>query len=93
MFTQYCSPIFSVINVHGKDGHGYAGDHQVYSGCDPVCIPCETVSMEACARDIKSWMRNMTLKMNDSDTEYILIGTPHQLAKCSQSRITIGDNV
>ena len=93
MFTQYCSPIFSVINVHGKDGHGYADDHQVYSGCDPVCIASETVSMEACARDIKSWMRNMKLKMNDSKTEYILIGTPHQLAKCSQSPITIGDSV
>ncbi len=37
MFTQYCSPIFSVINVHGKDGHGYT-EHQVYSGCDPVFI-------------------------------------------------------
>ncbi len=25
--------------------------------------------------------------------EYVLIGTPHQLAKCSQSPITIGDSM
>ncbi len=36
----------------------------------------------------------MKLKMNDSKTEYnSLIGTPHQLAKCNQSPITIGESV
>ncbi len=30
---------------------------------------------------------------NDSKTEYILIGTPHQLAKYSRSPITIADSV
>ncbi len=93
MFTQHCSPIFSATNVHGKVGHGYADDHQAYSGCDPVYIASETVSIEPYVRDIKSWMRNMKLKVNDSKTEYILIGIPHQLAKCSQSPITIGDSV
>ena len=31
--------------------------------------------------------------MNDSKTGHIFIGTSHQLTKCSQSLITIGDRV
>ena len=30
VFTDYSSPVFSVIDQHGKLGHAYAGDHQVY---------------------------------------------------------------
>ncbi len=93
MFTQYCSPIFSVINLHGKNGHVCADDHQVYKMAVIRFVPLVKLLMEACAKDIKLWMRNMKLKMNDSKTEYILIGTPQQLAKCSQSPITIGDSV
>ena len=33
----------------------------------------------------------MHLKMNDSKTEYILFGTPQQLAKCNKKSINIGD--
>ena len=35
----------------------------------------------------------MKLKMNPSKTEFILIGTQQQLAKCGRESITIGDNV
>ena len=35
----------------------------------------------------------MKLKMNDSKTEYILIGVPQQLAKCTNTYIDIRGNV
>ena len=38
-------------------------------------------------------MQGMHLKMNDSKTEYILFGTPQQLAKCNKKSINIGENV
>ena len=34
----------------------------------------------------------MTLKMNDSNTEYMVIGTQKQLFKCVITPITIGDS-
>jgi len=34
------------------------------------------------ARFINMWMKGITLKMNNSKTVYILIGSPQQLAKC-----------
>ena len=68
----------------------YADDHQVYCGfhTDSLYSNCE--SMERCTRDINSWMQGLKLKMNNSETEYILIGTLQQLAKCTNTAINIG---
>ncbi len=35
----------------------------------------------------------MYLKMNESKTEYLLIGTKQQLAKCSSSQLIVGDSI
>ena len=48
-----------------------------------------TVS-ERYIRDINSWMQGMKLKMNNSNIEYIIIGTPQQLATCTNTAIDIG---
>ena len=34
-FTEYSSPVFSVINQHRKLRHAYAGNHQVYCSFHP----------------------------------------------------------
>ena len=49
-------------------------------------------SMERCISDINAWMQGMQLKMNNSKTEYIVIGTPQQLAKRTNMAINIGAN-
>ena len=49
-------------------------------------------SLERCVNDINTWMQGMTLKLNHFQTEYILIGTPQQLAKCTNMAINIGGN-
>jgi len=93
MFTMYSSSIFSVTEKHNKECHGYADDHQLYDAIDPVEVGPAISAMEECVTDIKSWMQAMRLKMNDAKTEYMLIGTKRQLAKCETTSITIGDNV
>ena len=80
-FTEYSSPVFYVINQHGKLGHAYADDHQIYCSFHPDSVDIDCESIERDINDISSWMQSMKLKMNDSKTEYILIGAP-QLAKC-----------
>ena len=35
-FTEYSSPVFSIIDEHGKLGHAYADDHQVYCSCESM---------------------------------------------------------
>ena len=55
--------------------------HRLYSNCE---------SRERCIRDINSWMQGMKHEMNNPKTEYILFGTPQQLAKCTNTAINIG---
>ena len=47
-------------------------------------------SMEQCNSEISTWMVGMKIKLNNSKTEYILIGTRQQLAKCINMTIDIG---
>ena len=69
-------------------GHAYTDDHQVYCSFHPDSMDSDYESTEWCIRDISSWMQSMKLKMNDSKTEYILIGTPQQLAKFTNTSYT-----
>jgi hypothetical protein len=91
MFTEYASSVFDVIDKHDKKGHGYADDHQVYNSFHTTECNTNVTSMENCVGDIRSWMRSMKLKMNDSKTEYIIFGTQHQLSKCPKVPIKIGE--
>ena len=88
-FTQYSSPILSIINQHGKLGHVYADDHQVYCSFHPDSMEINRESMEQCISDISTWMEGMKLKLTHSKAEYILIGTPQQLTKCTNMAINI----
>ena len=35
-------------------------------------------SIEHCVRDIRSWMLDDNLKLNDNKTEFLITGTPQQ---------------
>ena len=46
--------------------------------------------MNMCIADVRSWMLTHNLKINDSKTEFILIGTKKQLEKVSSMKIKVG---
>ena len=50
-------------------------------------------AMEACLCDIRSWMINDKLMINDSKTEFMLIGTKAQLQKTNSATPTIGESI
>ena len=82
LFSQYSSPVFQVVEQHDQECHAYADDHQIYKGFYPGLVVSEVQNMERCISCIRDWMQGMQLKMNDSKTEYMLIGTSKQLSKC-----------
>ena len=47
--------------------------------------------MENCITDIRSWMINDKLMLNDDKTEFPVMGTSKQLSKVSVSSIRVGD--
>ena len=53
----------------------------LYCHFHPDSIDSNCVFIEQCISDINTWMQSMK-KMNNTKTEYILIGTPQKLAKC-----------
>ena len=50
-------------------------------------------AMEACLCDIRSWMINDKLMINDSETEFMLTGTKAQLQKIKSATLTIGESI
>ena len=48
--------------------------------------------LEKCIQEIRSWMRQNFLKLNDEKIEFLLFGSPQQLSKVSILCITIGDS-
>ena len=74
--------------------NGFADDHSVrrafksskLSHIDEI----ETITIiESSMLDIKYWMDQVSLKMNESKTEFIYFGESRQLEKCITSTINV----
>ena len=92
LFTQYASFLFNIFNKHSVCAHAYADDHQLYTDFSPnqVSLNEAVTHMESCLQDVKSWMISNKLKMNDSKTECIVIGSYQQLGKINLTSILVG---
>ncbi|CAB3987345.1 Hypothetical predicted protein, partial [Paramuricea clavata] len=84
LFILYASKLFDIINNHSPDSHGFADDTQLYVSFKPdyPCDQCEAISvMESCVNDLRKWMIQDKLKLNDGKTELLIIGSKQQLEK------------
>ena len=94
LFTIYASKLFSVIKSHLPSAHSCADDTQLYLSFRPLESTCEAEAldaMEKCIADVRSWMINDKLMLNDDKTESLVIGTNKQLSNVSVSSIRVGD--
>ena len=51
-----------------------------------------TTSVEACISDVRAWLIYNTLLINDSKTEFLVVGYSHQLSKIAIDSITVDDS-
>ena len=75
LFSLYMLPLRSIIKKHKLSFHFYADDLQIYL---PMC-PNENNALTKlldCITDIKQWLAQNFLHLNDSKTECILFGSP-----------------
>ena len=73
--------------------HTYADDTQLYLSFKPsdTFSEVEAVSaMQKCICDVRAWMREDQLMLNDDKTEFLIIGTRQQLSKVSIQSINVG---
>ena len=77
-FTMYASELINIIKGHLPCTHAYPDDTQSYLSFKPdtTCSQSDAV---------------VTMEVNDSKTEFILIGTRQQLAKVDIKRLVVGD--
>ena len=83
LFSLYTSELFDVISQHLPTAHSYAADTGIYLAFNPnddSDQDAAIAAMEACLCDIRSWMINDKLMINDSKAEFMLTGTKAQLS-------------
>uniref|UniRef100_A0A3Q3K0Y9 Reverse transcriptase domain-containing protein n=1 Tax=Monopterus albus TaxID=43700 RepID=A0A3Q3K0Y9_MONAL len=73
LFSLYMSPLGSIISRHNVHFHFYADD-QIYV---PL-IQCDSsllAPLHNCIRDVKQWLSQNFLHLNESKTEYIVFSS------------------
>ena len=94
LFVLYTSKLFDIVRSHLPNASSYADDSQLYLSFKPDHTANETtalLAMQSCVVEIKKWLCNDKLLMNDGKTEFIIIGTKQQLAKVNIDNITIAE--
>ena len=94
LFTIYTSKLFDIIAKHLPRAHSFADDTQLYVSFSPKEVDGQSsaiIAMERCTIDIKKWMAEDKLLLNDAKTEFLVIETRQQLSMININSIKIGD--
>ena len=94
LFVAYAKPIGQIARKHGLKVHIYADDTQLYLMFDPNIEGSrdDTIKkIERCITEIRIWMNNNQLKLNDDKTEVIVFGTKQKLSQLGEVSVQIGD--
>jgi hypothetical protein len=91
LYVHYVRPIGDIIRRHGLHFHLYADDTQLFIFFDidgsAEAIEC----MEQCIGELRQWMKDNLLKLNDEKTEVLLIGAKAQFDEMEDINFRIGN--
>ena len=96
LFTIYTAPLGDIIRGHGLSFHLYADDTQLYIAFKPgASMSRETAvsRIEACVKDIKEWMTNNLLKLNEDKTELIVVTSSTRNSQSQHITINVGGSI
>ena len=70
-FTVYTSPVRDIILKYNLNYHVYADDTQLYITFKSSQEPADSciTTLEKCIQEIRSWMKQNFLKLNEEKTE------------------------
>ena len=87
--------MFDIAQAHGIEIHLYANNTQLYHWFDLDTDSSQAsaaIKIEACIADVKTWMVENKLKLNDDKTEVIVFSSYWQKHKVKLSNIQIGEH-
>ncbi len=88
-YPIYTSPLFDIAAKHGICIHMYADDTQLYVSFRPGEEADTQTRLHGAINEIRQWMADNHLKLNDRKTEYLVIGSSHQQTKLHDDAFTI----
>ena len=96
IFLGYLCSLYDILEKHlpSVQVGGYADDHQLYLSYKPGNNTSDTTAVEklcACIAEVRSWMLTHKLKINDTKTEFMILGTPQQLSKVTTTSVSVGN--
>ena len=78
IFCTYLLPLGSILQHHKLDYHIYADDTQVYCSTDLLNPQDDLKRITACVSDIRTWMIQNKLKINDDKTEFLILHSSYK---------------
>ena len=95
IYCLYTKPVSDIIQRHGLSHHSYADDTQLYMTMDHSNNDWRDglARIELCVSEIREWMNQNMLKLNDDKTELILFASKYKQDLYNDLSITIGDTV
>ena len=90
-FKLYTKPLTKIAKQHKINIHLYADDTQLYTTFKPEESEEAMDRLEQCIEDIRKWIASHYLKLNDSKTEFMIFGSPHDTTKVTAWTVSIGD--
>ena len=91
LFTLYTSPLPDIIQPFNFEYHFYADDTQLYKMVTCDDIPNAVAKTENCISKVKEWMSNNKLKLNESKTEFLILGKSSNLDKFDKPSLKFSD--
>ena len=73
LFTMYIKPLSAIIDSHSIIHHSFADGLQLQMSAPPDRISELLHSMQSCISDVKAWATANMLKLNDNNTELMLV--------------------
>jgi hypothetical protein len=80
LFLLYTQPLSQLIDKHNVSHSEFADDSQLYDSVQREHLPSLISSMQSCVADVKLWMTENKLQLNDGKTEALFIdprGSPN----------------
>ena len=75
LFVLYTDPISEIVSYHSLSHHSLSDDSQLYKSGNVSQLPDIIHSTRSCISDVKAWMTNNQLQLNNDKTEIIPIAT------------------
>ena len=89
LFNAYIAPLTTLLQKHNIHHHLYTDDTQLYITFPPIDHTQAHARMEACVQDVKAWLCDNGLVMNDNKSQAIVIRSSSLRTPTSLSRVNI----